>query len=727
MGDPLRVAHALDQRRADADRALRLVRLEDRRVMVGAAGVEVDRMEVDELGEPAQGDLVPLAPAVLATADELDGRIGALHDHGERARLLHVVVGVHVADLPAAVHLVAQPPVAHAVRVGVAVLPTKIRPRGVARAVAVLDPRLGLVHRARAHVHADERLGAEHAAILDELVGAEAIRLLGVPRQLAAPRSLVSRPDAVEPVVAAHEVAAGPAEDRDAQGSRGIEHVAPEAAGVGERGTLVVHAAVDAAPQVLDELAEDPAVDGAQAPREIDRDASHDPRSLGNAPARVNATRPVIESRRDASVAGGHAMAQRPVSRRTFLAGAAAAATATAWPRPGAAQSKATITYWNGLTGADGKVMDELIERFTRETGIRVEQQRLPWADLYPKLQVSVPAGEGPDLALIHTVEVPHFANDGVLEAIDEATATGKGFRGDGYLPATWQGGTFQGKRYSLPLDVPQHLLYLNVKVMKEAGLVGADGKPKVPAGRDELVTMAKKIARGDTFGFAIGTSNPGRYTWGFHNLLWQNGANIYTPDLKRAGVSEPAALEVAEFWAGLGGPLGIAPPANANCRDAFIAGRLGMWIAGSWNFTGLREAKVDFAAAPVPRLFKQPVVWSMPHQYAFPKPKSADRNRREAAWTHVRWLTDHVAEWTLKAGQVSASRKAHGDPRVTGDPVLKTLLGQAPNWQVGQPTPKWVAAENLTRPVIESIYTGQKPAKAAMEDLARQINALPD
>src|SRR2546425_4545198 len=242
-----------------------------------------------------------------------------------------------------------------------------------------------------------------------------------------------------------------------------------------------------------------------------------------------------------------------------------------------------------------------------------------------------------------------------------------------------------------------------------------------------ELVTMAKKIARGDTFGFAIGTSNPGRYTWGFHNLLWQNGANIYAADLKHAALAEPAAVEVAEFWGGLGNALKIAPPANANCRDAFIAGKLGMWIAGSWNFTGLREAKVDFAAAPVPRLFKQPVVWSMPHQYAFPRPKSADRNRREAAWTHVRWLTDHVAEWTLKAGQVSASRKAHGDPRVTGDPVLKTLLGQAPNWQVGQPTPKWVAAENLTRPVIESIYTGQKPAKAAMEDLARQISALPD
>jgi multiple sugar transport system substrate-binding protein len=419
--------------------------------------------------------------------------------------------------------------------------------------------------------------------------------------------------------------------------------------------------------------------------------------------------------------------AGRSVSRRTFLIATAATTGVAAWPRFGLAQPKATITYWNGLTGADGKVMDELIDRFTQDTGIKIEQQRIPWAELYAKLQVSVPAGEGPDLALIHTVEVPHFASDGVLEAIDDATLGGKGFKGEDYLPATWQGGTFQGKRYSLPLDVPQHVLYLNVKVMKDAGFIGADGKPKVPASRDELVTMAKKMTKDDSFGFGIGTVNPGKYTWGFHNLLWQNGANIYASDLKRAGVTDPAALEVAEFWAALPNQHKIVPPANASCRDAFIANRLGMWIAGSWNFTGLREAKVDFTAAPLPRIFKQPVVWAMPHQYTFPKVKTVDRAKREAAWTHVRWITDHVADWTLKAGQVSASRKGHTDPRVTADPVLRTLLAQAPNWQVGQSTPKWVAAENVTRPMIESMYTGQKPAKAAMEDLAKQINALPE
>ena len=411
------------------------------------------------------------------------------------------------------------------------------------------------------------------------------------------------------------------------------------------------------------------------------------------------------------------------VDRRAFLRAAAGAAVALpAVTRRASAQAKPTITYWNGLTGADGKVMDELIDQFTKETGIRVEQQRIPWADLYAKLQVSVPAGQGPDLALIHTVEVSHFANDGVLEAIDDAAATGKGFRGDEYLPSTWQGGLYQGKRYAIPLDVPQHILYLNTKVMRDAGLAG-----KVPAGREELLAMAKQITKGDTFGFTIGTLNPGKYTWGFQNLLWQNGANVYAPDFKRSALAEPAAVEVAEFWGAIHAQHKVALPANANCRDAFIAGKLGMWIAGSWNFTGLREAKVDFTVAPVPRLFKQPVVWTMPHQFTFPKPKAVDAAKRDGAWAYMRWMSDHVAEWTLKAGQVSALRKAHSDPRITSDPVLRTLLAQAPNWQGGQPTPKWVAAENLTRPVIENVYIAQKPAAAAMTDLARQINALPD
>src|SRR2546421_9708743 len=123
-------------------------------------------------------------------------------------------------------------------------------------------------------------------------------------------------------------------------------------------------------------------------------------------------------------------ISRHPVSRRRFLAGAAVAA---ALPRAVSAQPKATITYWNGLTGADGKVMDELIDRFTADTGIKIEQQRLPWAELYAKLQVAVPAGERAPLALIHTLPGSPFASDRARESNHDAAPAAEGVCGGGH------------------------------------------------------------------------------------------------------------------------------------------------------------------------------------------------------------------------------------------------------------------------------------------------------
>src|SRR5207244_5331347 len=141
--------------------------------------------------------IFPVAPAVVPAADELDGGIRPLHDQGEGAGLLDVVLGAEAADLPAAVHLVAEPPVADPMGLGMPVLPPQVRPGGIAGAVAVLDPGLGLVHGAGAHVDADVGLGADAATVLDELVGAEAVGLLGVPGELGPARASVDGSDPV--------------------------------------------------------------------------------------------------------------------------------------------------------------------------------------------------------------------------------------------------------------------------------------------------------------------------------------------------------------------------------------------------------------------------------------------------------------------------------------------------------------------------------------------------
>src|SRR5438094_10662308 len=103
-------------------------------------GVEVNAVIVDDLRQAVEHRHVPVADAVVTAADELDGWIGPLHQERETPGLLHVVLGAQAADLPAAVHLVAEAPVANAVRPGVAVLATPVRPVRVAPAVRVPDP-----------------------------------------------------------------------------------------------------------------------------------------------------------------------------------------------------------------------------------------------------------------------------------------------------------------------------------------------------------------------------------------------------------------------------------------------------------------------------------------------------------------------------------------------------------------------------------------------------------
>ena len=114
----------------------------------------------------------------------------------------------------------------------------------------------------------------------DELVGADLVGLDRAPGEVEPRRPLLARADAVLPVVGGHEVAARVAHDGDAELARQLEHVAAEAVLVGGRVARLVDAAVDGAPHVLDERAEQPLVHLGHGEGRVEHDAcaalSHD-------------------------------------------------------------------------------------------------------------------------------------------------------------------------------------------------------------------------------------------------------------------------------------------------------------------------------------------------------------------------------------------------------------------------------------------------------------------
>ena len=100
--------------------------------------------------------------------------------------------------------------------------------------VAVLGIGDRHLRGAGAEVHPQQRLGPDRATPVDEIVGAELIRLDRVPRPFEHRRPLRLRANAVEPVVAGHEVAARVASDRNAKLLHLADDVAAESLRISE-------------------------------------------------------------------------------------------------------------------------------------------------------------------------------------------------------------------------------------------------------------------------------------------------------------------------------------------------------------------------------------------------------------------------------------------------------------------------------------------------------------
>jgi hypothetical protein len=143
----------------------------------------------------------------------------------------------------------------------VAVLAAKVAPLGAAVDVAVLDVGNGGLGRARAEVEAQQRLGSDEAAPVDEVVGAELISFEGVPGTFEDGGPFVLGADAVEPIVAGDEIAAGVAHHRHCKLLDLRGYILAEATLVGEGRAGFVNTGVHGAAEVFQEGAEEPAVE----------------------------------------------------------------------------------------------------------------------------------------------------------------------------------------------------------------------------------------------------------------------------------------------------------------------------------------------------------------------------------------------------------------------------------------------------------------------------------
>ena len=225
----------------------------------------MQREVVDHLIGVVEDRLLPLGEghhlAVgAATGDDFELRVEELERLGHLRGESAVFVGGLVADLPRAVHLVAQAPHLDAIRLISAVFPAQVtqgRPTGM---VAVLDQIACFGEPTGAEVDHHHRLTAYLPCPAHELIEAELVGIGGPPRQVQAGGALLLGPDGVLPVEVGDVVAAGEADHRHIELTHQRDDIAPHPLLIGARMSRLIDPSVHGASELLQEGAEDPLV-----------------------------------------------------------------------------------------------------------------------------------------------------------------------------------------------------------------------------------------------------------------------------------------------------------------------------------------------------------------------------------------------------------------------------------------------------------------------------------
>jgi multiple sugar transport system substrate-binding protein len=210
-----------------------------------------------------------------------------------------------------------------------------------------------------------------------------------------------------------------------------------------------------------------------------------------------------------------------------------------------ASGSGGTITYWASNQGTsldnDKQVLTPQLEKFTKETGIKVNLEVIGWNDLQTRIQTAVTSGQAPDVVNIGNTWAASLQSTGAFMPFDDAAFKAIGGKDKFVKTAMDTGGAPGQDPTSVPVYGLAYGLYYNKAMFSAAGLTP-------PNNWEDLVTDAKKLTSGGKYGFALAA---GSYTENAHFAFInaaQNGADLFDKDGKPTFSSDGVVTGIERY-----------------------------------------------------------------------------------------------------------------------------------------------------------------------------------
>mgnify|MGYP001445126269 CR=1 FL=1 len=333
-----------------------------------------------------------------------------------------------------------------------------------------------------------------------------------------------------------------------------------------------------------------------------------------------------------------------------------------------AAQSQASnqpveIEFWYPYSGVAGETVEELVRRFNASQNDVVVKAVFQgdYYENHAKVLAAIPAGNQPDVTIVEIASIGAFAQPGALEDLTPYVERDKVDLND-YWPGLMLNSYWNGKLVALPFFRSTPIMYMNVTMLKEAGL-----DPSGPKTWEELREYARALTvKEKRWGFTTPID-----IWFYEALVFQSGGSILSDDGTRVLFHSPEGVAPVKFWKEMieEGIMKFPPGEKYNAWQVadtdFFNQQVGLMFQSTGGLAGrLRQAegKFELGTAFLPKNKEYGVPTGGANIVILSK-----SDKKEAAWTFVKWITstEQTAFASMQTGYLPTSKSAAETPEM--------------------------------------------------------------
>lgn len=354
-------------------------------------------------------------------------------------------------------------------------------------------------------------------------------------------------------------------------------------------------------------------------------------------------------------------------------AGSAPTQTAQDWKNVTPAKE---ITWWSNHPGTSKAIEEEIIKRFTKESGIKVNlvTAGANYDEVAQKFQAASGSNNLPDLVIASDVWWFRYMINGQILALDKL-ASHLDFKSEDFNTTLYDDYKFKDSHWAVPYARSTPLFYYNKSVWAAAGL--PDRAPKTWSEFDEWAPKISAASNLTPLGLGKGSSWS---AWWFCNLLWGRGG-AYSKDWTMT-LDTPEALDAATYLQSMIYEKKSAAVAASDQVVDFGAGLTGCTIGSTGSLSGiLAAAKFDVGTGFLPQGPKGAACPTGGTGLAIPAAKSPEQQL--AAGMFLKFLTnsENTAYFSSNTGYMPVRTSAVEGPTMlevyAKKPQFRTAVDQ--------------------------------------------------